>query len=150
MSFTRFHYDRARTSKSLQESTDPGRWIFSTPSTGESFSVDPQLRIGKWGGNLCYNPVDIASDLDGRNTIISTYGNVRNVKEQPVVGTNEDMPYIDESRATHPAFMYRDLPHVRWEYPLLHPQEHLDFQIGNKNVSSRIIQKNNFVPKYNR
>lgn len=153
MSFTRFNYDKARTSKLLQESTGPGRWILNTPGCGDNPGVymDPQIRLQYWGGNLMKSetghPVDIWSELDGRNKI-QTRDGVRS-KEKMIQTTFVQYPIIhttvNESRVTHPAFMYRDLPHVRWEYPIFDPQENVCFPVS-QNISSRIQQKNDFKP----
>ena len=35
MACTRFNYDPCRTKKSLQQSTDPGRWILNVPGNGD-------------------------------------------------------------------------------------------------------------------
>lgn len=80
MSFTRFHYDKARTQKRLQELTGPGRWVLNTPGQGVSplFYEDPHMRLEKWGGNVYSNPIDVSSDLQGRNKILS-----RDVFQQP-------------------------------------------------------------------
>ena len=54
MSCTRFNYDNCRTSKRLQESTGPGRYIINTPGYGENplYMNEPQIRLTEWGGNL--------------------------------------------------------------------------------------------------
>ena len=155
MSFTRFNYDKARTSKLLQESTGPGRWILNTPGNGTQpgYYEDPQIRTQLWGGNLMSSstghPVDIWSELDGRNRI-QTHDGAQHHKEKQVTVKKVEYPTItttvNESRVTHPALMYRDLPHVRWEYPIHDPQENTCLSFHN-NVSTRIQQKDDFIPK---
>ena len=52
----------------------------------------------------------------------------------------------DQSRTTHPAFKYRDLPQTR-EYPLfLNPQENLCFKFHN-NLNTRLLERDNYIPK---
>ena len=67
MAFTRFKYDDSRTKKSLQQSTDPGRWILNVPGNGSSpfYMNDPQIRIQKWGANLRTNTINLESELKG-------------------------------------------------------------------------------------
>lgn len=155
MSFTRFNYDDERSAKLLQESTEPGRYILNTPGVGTQpyYYHDPQIRLEKWGGNLRTSEtghvVDISSELDGRNRVLTHEGPKHRLgsalktekKSYPTM-----KPYVDETRTTHPAFIYRDLEQVRWEYPLLNPQEHISPKF-HTNESTRIQQKNSFVPK---
>ena len=71
MAFTRFNYDECRTTKILQESTGPGRYMLNTPGSGcnPCFMSDPHIRMQKWGANLMGvkggHPIDIDSDLIG-------------------------------------------------------------------------------------
>lgn len=149
MSFTRFNYDNTRTVKRNQEMTGPCRYILNTPGPGADvgFSVDPHVRLQKWGTNLRKSPVDIASELDGRNRVLEKYGLPYKTKEVATTNVmyNDNNNHItDETRATHPVWMYRDLPHVRWEYPVHNPQYQTCTPFSN-NISSRIQQKNSFI-----
>ena len=79
MANTRFNYDGARTSKRLDESTGPGRYMLNKPGWGANPYVfsDPQMRIGEWGGNVPKNmghPIDIETKLSNRNVKLSKYG----------------------------------------------------------------------------
>ena len=56
-----------------------------------------------------------------------------------------ETPYVEESRASHPAWMYKDLEHPRWENPFLNPQNNIERPFLY-DVQTRIIEKNNFVP----
>jgi hypothetical protein len=54
-------------------------------------------------------------------------------------------PFIEESRATHPAWTYKDLEQTRWETPLLNPQ--VNFEKGfYDNIQTRILEKDYYVP----
>lgn len=157
MSFTRFNYDESRTKKILQESTGPGRWILNQPGNGDKpcFFEDPHIRMQQWGANLRIPtsgaPIDIASDLDGRtrkykkfcpNTKYPNTGIVKSEKQEyPTCSA-----YTDETRISHPAWLYRDLEQTRWEYPLLDPQENTIRPFYNY-LSSRILEKDNYVAK---
>ena len=158
MAFTRFNYDDSRTKKKLQESTGPGRYSLNMPGNGTSpcFFNDPQIRMQKWGANLetVVNgaPIDIDSDLKGVTRKLTKYsqksqfpnaGVPTKVKNNyPICGD----ALTDESRATHPAWMYRALPQTR-EYPLfLNPQENVCMRFHN-NLNTRLLERDNFVPK---
>ena len=69
MAFTRFKYDESRTTKQLQQSTDPGRWVMNVPGNGDKphFIEDPHIRIQAWGANLRTNIVDLEGELRGSN-----------------------------------------------------------------------------------
>jgi hypothetical protein len=73
MAFTRFKYDDCRTKKSLQQQTDPGRWILDVPGNGSHpcYIEDPQIIIQKWGANLRTNTINLESDLLGVNRTLS-------------------------------------------------------------------------------
>ena len=154
MASTRFKYDDARTIKSLQQSTDPGRWILNVPGNGDKpcYMEDPQIIPQKWGGNLRTNTIDLESDLRGVNRHIS----------RDCLGKDEYQKYnvpnyaiqyptcsqltTEQSRATNPAWWYRDLEQNNFEYPPLNPQLNvcLPFQT---NLSTRVLEKDYFTPK---
>ena len=155
MASTRYNYDKCRTSKNLQQSSDPGRYMLNTPGPGLylPFFNDPQVRMQKWGANLLNvqngHPIDIDSDLVGLNNNSSKYQakypNNNHINDK-VIKTDygvRNLPVTDESRATHPSWMYRDLEQSR-RYPLhLDPQEHV-FVPFNNNLSSRILERDNY------
>ena len=155
MSLTRFNYDDSRTHKKLQESSDICRYRMNVPGNyGEKplYYEDPHIRLQKWAGNLHVgsHPVDIASELDGRSrrkqkycthsempftTPVQTYKKVRGVETMSA--------YTDETRASHPAWLYRDLEQVRWEHPIHDPQENVCKHFYN-NIDTRLVERDNF------
>lgn len=153
MAFTRFHDDPCRINKQLQESTGLGRYMLNVPGNGSKplYMDDPFIRMQKWGGNLMTNTVNLESDLFGlsRNTnrddIESNEYRLNAVKttkpEYQSVGA-----YTDQSRATHPAWEYRDLEQTKLSILHLNPQENTCFTFQN-NLSTRIIEKDIFVAK---
>lgn len=159
MAFTRFNYDEARTKKLLQESTGAGRYILNVPAPNMLVSFhDPHIRLQKWGGNLMNthdgrHPIDIASDLDGRTRKNNNqycddtlYPAVRETNAYRPLYQESGITFTHETRATHPAWAYRDLEQTRWEYPHLNPQENVCKHFHN-NVSTRILEKDYYVPK---
>ena len=54
-------------------------------------------------------------------------------------------PFVEESRASHPAWMYRDLEHPIWETPILNPQANLEKPFHD-NIQTRTLEKDNYRP----
>jgi len=154
MAFTRFKYDDCRTKKSLQQSTDPGRWILNVPGNGDTpcYMEDPQIIPQKWGANLRTNTINLESDLRGVNRHISRdclgkdeyqrYDVPNQAIQYPTCSTLT----TEQSRATNPAWWYRDLAQTDWEYPPLNPQSNVCIPFQN-NLSTRILEKDYFTPK---
>ena len=153
MACTRYNYDKCRTLKYLQQSSDPGRYYLNTPGNGENpiHTDEPQIRMQGWGANLRNvpggHPIDIDSELIGLNRKITKYGckdynfNLSTTKRT----YNKGSFNIDETRASHPAWMYRDLAQTRWEYPLIDPQINTEIPFSHDNNSS-LAFKDNFKP----
>jgi len=150
MSFSRFHDDPARIRKQLDESTFAGRYFLNTPGPGISmpFYEDPQLRLQKWGANLTTNTVNLESDFMGLtrplNRDLIQYRDSA-VQTTPLVYQSED-PTVEESRVSHPAWMYRDLEQTRWEMPWINPQANVEKRFPN-NIQTRILEKDYFQPR---
>jgi hypothetical protein len=154
MAFTRFKYDDARTKKELQQSTDPGRWIMNVPGNGSDlcFIEDPQIIAQKWGANLRTNTINLESDLKGINRGISRdclgkdeFQNY-NVANEAIQYPTCNNLFTDQSRATNPAWWYRDIEQNNFSYPPLNPQENVCLPFQN-NLSTRILEKDYFTPK---
>ena len=56
-------------------------------------------------------------------------------------------PFVEESRATHPAWSYRGLEQPRWEQPWLNPQNNIERPF-HCNVQTRILEKNAYMMKH--
>lgn len=142
MASTRFHDDKCRIEKQLEESTYAGRYFLNTPGNGlnPGFISDPNIRLQKWGGVLMKNPVDLESSLIGVNKreIIRSKKNYNNIdwKTQP-------------TRLTHPAWEYRHLPMKKICKSDLHynPQQHAINPI-TKNINSRLEAEDKYNSKY--
>jgi len=152
MSFTRFHDDPARIIKQNQISTFSERYYLNTPGQGINlpFEEDPHIRLQSWGANLTTNNLNLESDLRGLSR--------KYTKDLPQTNQYTDhkaqtqpyqyrstQPFVEESRASHPAWLYKDLEQTRWEYPIINPQANLEKQF-HSNVQTRILEKDRFVP----
>jgi hypothetical protein len=152
MSFTRFHDDEIRIEKQLEQQTFAGRYRLDVPGPGSSmpFQDDAQLRMQKWGANLRTNTINLESDLMGLTRPL----NRDDEKKNNYVGNVESsqinypvsQPFVLESRASHPAWMYRDLEHPIWEEPMVNPLENLEKPFHD-NIQTRILEKDYFKPQ---
>jgi hypothetical protein len=158
MAFTRFNYDKCRTQKKLQQSTGPGRYILNVPGNGDKPAVfnDPQLRMQKWGGNLkgVYNghPIDIDSDLKNVGRKLSKFCNndkfpEKKVKTFDIHYPENNISLTDQSRMTHPSWLYRDLEQNHMYPLLLDPQENVCKHFHN-NLNTRLLERDSYVPEY--
>ena len=154
MACTRFFYDDCRTKKSLQQATDPGRWILNVPGNGADlpYIEDPQIIIQKWGANLRTNTINLESSLLGVNRQLSrdclgkdNY-QIYDVANEKISYPNCNNLFTEESRAIAPAWMVRDKEQVDWYYPPLNPQENTCMSFTN-NLNTRILEKDYFTPK---
>jgi hypothetical protein len=153
MSFTRFHDDPHRIKKQAAESSCLGKYMLNTPGPGSNlpFLEDPQLRLQSWGANLMTNTVNLESDLRGlTRTLNRDEIELNEYRAMASDGQSVSYPstetFIDESRASHPAWMYRDLEQSRWEEPFLNPQTGLEKRFQD-NIQTRILEKDYFTPR---
>ena len=158
MAFTRFNYDKCRTLKTLQQTSDPGRYMLNVPGNGGEpcFMGNPHIRMQKWGANLMRgkggHPIDIDSDLMGitrklsRDCRFREFPNTGVVDARTVRYTNTCEINTDETRTTHPAWMYKDLEQSRRFPLLLDPQENVCKMFEN-NLNTRLLEKDNHKAK---
>jgi len=152
MAFSRFHDDPARISKTLEESVGPGDYHLNTPGPGVylPFQEDPGIRLQKWGANMQTNTINTESDLKGmtrrtgwHHADREEYRDFRAPAEP--VQYSSTQPFTEESRASHPAYMYRDLPHTNWSYPQLNPQNMATIEPPFiMDVQTRILQRDHY------
>lgn len=156
MSNTRFFYDPSRTTKSLQQSTDPGRYILNVPGNGDrpDYIEDPHIRIQKWGANMRTNSVNLESDLRGmsrqlgRDCLGKDNYETNVVKSVPISYPSTTKLTTEQSRAIMPAWTARDLEQVDWYTLPLDPQENTCIPFLN-NLDTRILEKDHFTKSCN-
>lgn len=147
MAFTRFHDDQARVEKQLQELTGPGRYMIDTPGNGPAppFMEDPFIRLQKWGANLRSNTINLESELLGIKQSVGkdcVNKSIASVKSSALKYPSMN-PITQQSRATHPAWMVRDLEQDNFQYLFLDPQENTCIPFHN-NLNTRLIERDNF------
>jgi len=143
-----FNNDPARIQKRLEESVYPGLRQLNTPGPGEylPFLEDPNIRLQQWGANLMADTVNLESDLKGmtRNTFrgdVMEY-NQHRVPQQKVEYPVAS-PFVLESRASQPAWQFRelDIANRHWDYPILNPQSVGVFYPFQRYIQTRILVK---------
>ena len=154
MAFTNIKYDRGRIAKDLQISTETGRYQIAVPGPGDKtcFDEDPFIRLQKFGANLRTNTINLESDLMGLTRSLNR--DCSNLNEYQSKATKSSrvnysscQPYTEQSRATHPAWLYKDLEQVNWSILPLDPQANVCIPFHN-NLSTRILEKDYYIPEY--
>lgn len=151
MSLTRFNDDPARIRKNIQESIYSGNYAISTPGIGLDipFMEDPFIRLQGWGANLMTNARDVENELfglgrpSGRHYATEQYEYKKNIKKNIITSYPTESSCVEQSRATNPAWMYKDQDHTRWENPFINPQANLEMPFIN-NIQTRTIEKDRF------
>jgi hypothetical protein len=116
-----------------------------------AFNADPHIRIQKWGANFRNNMMDINSDLRGMTRPLTRdIPEVNDYKQwsvkSSVAFTPEETNYVtDDSRATHPAWTYREAQINRFEPPLLNPLDQLEKPF-HYDLNTRILERDHFKP----
>jgi len=153
MSFTRFYDDPNRINKQLEQTTFIGRYMLDVPGQGMdlTFIEDPQIRMQKWGANLRNNTVNLESDLLGMTRKLNRdLVGINDYKNYSVNATENNWgttkPFIEESRASHPAWMYKSLEQDRWENPILNPLDKIEKKFID-NLQTRILEKDYYIRK---
>jgi len=150
MAFTRFHDDTCRIKKKLEVMASSSRYMLDVPGNGMKplFMDDPFIRQQKWGANLMTNSINLESDLLGLSRNLNRDNLDNNYKNEQVKSSKIKYPnsksMTEQTRSTNPAWMLRDIEHNNFSYLQFNPQENTCIPFNN-NISSRIIQKNNFV-----
>ena len=152
MACSRYNNDQNRIEKRNSISTFAGRYTLDTPGPGANmpFNADPHLRISHWGANFRDNMMDINSDLRGLTRPLNRDLPEMNCYKKHSVSSSansyEETDYVtDDSRATHPAWTYRDIEMNRWETPMINPLDKLEKPFYN-NLNTRILEKDYFKP----
>jgi hypothetical protein len=148
MAFTRFRDDPSRIYKELQQSTFAGRYMLDAPGPGTQvpFLEDSQVRLQRWGANMWSDSTNLESEFRGLgrplNHDVKTYQNTPIHQGYAIHFPTSDV-HTDESRASHPAWIFRDLEQTRWEAPIINPQAHAIRPFSDP-IQSRILAKDHF------
>ena len=152
MSFTRFHDDPHRIQKQNEMISFIGRYQLDCPGNGLElpFQEDPNMRLQYWGANLQNNAINVESDLRGLTRPLNRdLIDINNYEKHSAISHpfrySKANPFVEESRASHPAWMYKDLEQTRWETPFLNPLNGIEPEFPT-NIQTRILEKDYFKP----
>lgn len=150
MAFTRFSSDRAVIEKKLDESTFSGIYQLNTPGNGLNvpYIDDPNIRLQKWGANLQSNSFNVENELRGATRKLSSDYQLYN--KSPLNSYSKNYSdghfYVDESRASCPAWLFRDMTQYRPQILDKNPQYNVFLSFEN-NQATRILEKDYFSLK---
>jgi hypothetical protein len=130
--FSSIRNDPARLRKEAEMSSYQNRYFLCTPGPGIDVPVpdDVHVRLQAWGGNWATNRMDVENDLRGqtrrnnRDRTVeggSDYHSFAAAPQQALFPKRSD-PFVEESRASMPAWMFRGVEIPRWEEPWINPQ----------------------------
>jgi len=151
MAESRFFDDPFRIQKRLELAQGPGNYYLNVPGPGTELPLedDVHVRMQRWGANIMTNTVNLESDLLGITRGINRHAtdailyDVAKPKTTPLSFPVQN-PFVEESRASHPAWMYKDLEHSHWSFPQLNPQNLATIeQPFLYDVQTRILQRDN-------
>lgn len=151
MAFTRFKDDPARVNKYLEESTSVGKYHLNTPGNGliNPYIDDAHIILQKWGANLQTNSLLVENELRNMNRPLT-----RDLTTYMPVNT-ESMKYpeksfnIDESRASLPAWTFREKQQVRTDFPQRNDQTNKSNSVPfQNNLQTRILEKDYYTSNY--
>ena len=150
MSFTRFHDDPARIQKANIENTHMNEYVFNVPGNGKGmksqYFSDPRIRLQHTGVSMQKDLIGLENSLRNMGTPLNKdHINKNDYKTRtpsfnPIRKDVYENVITSESRATHPAFEYREKKQHRSDYLFEDPQKktHIPFQ---HNLDTNILEK---------
>ena len=117
MSFTRFHDDPARIQKANIENTHMNEYVFNVPGNGKGmksqYFSDPRIRLQHTGVSMQKDLIGLENSLRNMGTPLNKdHINKTTTKHalsfNPIRKDVYENVITSESRATHPAFEYRE------------------------------------------
>ena len=149
MTSTQVTQDVARIIMQNTIMTHEGRYMLDVPGNGLKpvFMEDPYIRAQKWGGNMHTNMTDLQSSLRGLGQTAhkdcAGYVDKRKITKvwEPIQYEDGDDLITDQSRATDPAWTYREKVVFRFE-PLLDDPQLKAIRPFSNNISTRVEAKN--------
>jgi len=151
MAFTRFKDDPARVNKYLEESTSVGKYHLNTPGNGlaNPYIDDTHIILQKWGANLQSNSLLVENELRNMGRPLTRDLNTYRSVNTQMLQYPEKKFDIDESRASLPAWTFRDKEEVRIDFPQRNDQltksKSIPFQ---NNLQTRVLEKDYYTSKY--
>jgi len=133
-----------------QQLTDICNYHLLVPGNGLQpfFIEDPNIRIQKWGGYSYTNMIDIDSSLKGIDKQLKCDVLQKSkLQTNPISYPSTSLLYTENSRLICPAWNLKGKEFVKSDY--LHYDPRIKSNIPfTHNLSSRDIQKDNYIPIY--
>ena len=155
MPFTRFHDDPNRIQKTNLETSAMNDYIFNVPGNTNDqnhYIQDPHIRMQTNGTTLYRNMANIESQLKGMDRILCRDNILKNNYEnyQSFQGRITPMTIkktiTKESRASHPAWVYRTRSQFRPDYLFYDPQENTSMPFEAQ-LDTNILEKDYYNKK---
>jgi hypothetical protein len=155
MSFTRFHDDPNRIQKTNLETSAMNDYIFNVPGNSgynNVFVQDPHIRLQKTGVNTHRNMIHAESQLLGIHIPLGRDNKItHNYKYfEKIQGINHpkqiEKTITKESRASHPAWLYRTTSQFRPQTLFFNPQENTEMSF-DAYLDTNILEKDYYDKK---
>ena len=149
MAFTRFHDDINRIEKTNLETTAINNYTFNVPgniNVKNIYFSDPHIRMQKTGTHLCRNLLNVENELKnlhiplGRDDVKIHRYDLNSSYKTKVSIHDINKTITNETRASHPAWTFREKSQFRPDYLFLNPQENLKLHFEH-NVDTNILEK---------
>jgi len=150
MAFTRFKDDPARINKYLEETTSIGKYHLNTPGNGlnNPYIDDPHIVLQKWGANLQSNSLLVENELRNMRPLSRDLNSYQKVNTEMYNFPTKTFN-IDESRASLPAWTFRDKGQMRQDFPQKNDQLNKSMNVPfQNNLQTRILEKDYYTSKY--
>ena len=151
MAFTRFKDDPARVNKYLEESTSVGKYHLNTPGNGlaNPYIDDTHIILQKWGANLQSNSLLVENELRNMGRPLTRDLNTYKLVNSQMLQYPEKTFDIDESRASLPAWTFREKEQVRIDFPQRNDQNNKSKPVPfQNNLQTRVLEKDYYTSKY--
>jgi len=134
----------------IQQMVTIGNYHLMVPGNGIQpyYIEDPQIRIQKWGGCSYTNMIDVDTSLKGIDkTLKCDVFQKSNLSSTPIQYPSTNLLYTENSRTICPAWNLKGIEVVKSDFLYYDPRIKSSIPFTH-NVSSRDIQKKEYVPIY--
>jgi hypothetical protein len=148
MAFTRYHDDLVRMEKQVIESSFAGMYHLTTPgNSAPAYVDDVHVRLQKWGANLQTNSFAVNDALRGATKKLSRDATISTLPSTSTKSYATKNFGVDETRASCPAWTFRDLPQAQYQHLFYNPQAHVSYLFEN-NTPTRMLEKDYYRSPY--
>ena len=156
MSFTRFHDDPNRIQKTNLETNAINDYIFNIPGNTNDqnhYFQDPHIRMQTNGTTLYKQMIQVETELRGMERVLcrdhklkNNYKNYEPIYRK-IAPTSIDKTITKESRASHPAWVYRTRSQYRPDHLFEDPQKHVEIPFHSQ-LDTNILEKDYYNIKH--